>query len=1086
MAYRKFTGAIIFMFALGVAARARAARVRVWQGTISIPTYLLGPADPNPPFPLVNHHNIYPYTSLDDLTNQREMKTYRAIYLENQYLKATILPQMDGRVYSLYDKIDKREVFYRNNVIKYGMVGLRGAWISGGIEFNFPNGHTTDTVSPVSARYRQNPDGSATVVVGDMDQVSNMHWEVALTLEPDAAYLLQHVTLFNSTFLPRLYWWWANGAVAARDDMQFIYPMRLVNPHSHTQIWTFPVWKGVNYSWYKDVRHATSLFGVDVHRSFFGVYYHQSNYGVIHVANYHEVPGKKTWTWGVAGDGLIWTHLLTDHDGPYCEIQAGHFQTQLNQEFMTPQKVESWNEYWYPVDRLGGGFVAASAQMAINVTYLPSDSIGKPIAVLRVSPAAEVPGAKVEVMMGGKTLASFAPVNFAPLATRNFVIPVGNAAAAKKGLDVSVLNSAGKTLLHWSAGAPIDGNPDLKVKAGVRRLNRKPDSELSLGALFKRGVSEEKEGRSLGAAQIYNEALKRDPNYVPALLKLATDQYMAADFAGAEQLLERVHGSGGAQGQYLSGVVYRAAGKLSLANGAFRSSIRLGGTEASALIERGEIAIEQRHFARAEKFLRAALEKNPDDGLALTDLAVALRLGGNLQEASRAAAQAARTMPILPYALAEQWQIETALGNTTAAAHGRQQFTKTVGYRSQGYLEAGEWYRDLRDFTASDVVLQAALKNLPVDEISPLVDYYLAANFWDAGEPHRAAASEADAIKANPDGIFPGRVEDAIVLREALAHNPTDAHAQYFLATFLFAHGHYEEAADLWMKAAAEGFHYAVLYRDLGVYAWKVQGNLSEAVRDYARAIAQSPNDYRLYVSLDEIYSQLGETRQREQLFAGAPPDVLGHDLVRARRLLLNVQERHYDRALDALKGHEFKPWEGGEIMHELYVLANVEKGKEAFVKKHYEAAGASFRAALEYPANLGVGEPEYPQNEQALYWLGRTLEAQGQKAAAQKTWRKAVAEMQSLANEPEGRGVRSSQFYGALALDRLGHAGEAARILDAMAGRAAKGRASAYEFYLAGLVENYRRQRTRALADFHRALELDPTLWQARIRLRE
>jgi len=90
-------------------------------------------------------------------------------------------------------------VFYRNNVVKYGLVALRGAWVSGGIEFNFPNGHTVVTVSPVAFTTFQSPDGSATVVVGDVDQVTEMHWEVALTLHPGQARLEQQVTLFNET-----------------------------------------------------------------------------------------------------------------------------------------------------------------------------------------------------------------------------------------------------------------------------------------------------------------------------------------------------------------------------------------------------------------------------------------------------------------------------------------------------------------------------------------------------------------------------------------------------------------------------------------------------------------------------------------------------------------------------------------------------------------------------------------------------------------------------------------------------------------------------------------------------------------------
>ncbi|MGH9454243.1 MAG: hypothetical protein ACRD2O_09780, partial [Terriglobia bacterium] len=69
---------------------AQGAAVRAWQGTLEIPTYQLGPEDPNPPFPLVNSHDVYPYAMLDNLTSQRVPKTYRAIYLENKYLKLTI------------------------------------------------------------------------------------------------------------------------------------------------------------------------------------------------------------------------------------------------------------------------------------------------------------------------------------------------------------------------------------------------------------------------------------------------------------------------------------------------------------------------------------------------------------------------------------------------------------------------------------------------------------------------------------------------------------------------------------------------------------------------------------------------------------------------------------------------------------------------------------------------------------------------------------------------------------------------------------------------------------------------------------
>ncbi len=1084
MSSRKISVGFSLVLFFALAQVALAAQVRVWEGPITIPTYLMGPDDPNPQFPLVNSHNIYPYTQLDDLTDNRQPKAWKAIFLENKYLKVTILPQMDGRVYSIYDKIAKREVLYRNNVVKYEMVGLRGAWISGGIEWNFPNGHNTDTVSPVASRISENADGSATAVIGDVDQVSGMHWEVALTLHPDTAYLQAHVTLFNSTPVTRLYWWWANSAVPATDDLQFSIPMRWGT--TMREVRTYPIWQGTDYSWYRNWHHASDLFAIGVHRTFFGAYYHKPDYGVVQVSNYRKVPGKKFFTWGNSGDGDVWVPLLTDNDGQYCEIQAGHFRTQGLRNFMPPQSVESWNEYWYPVAQLGGGFVEGTRQMAINVVYPSSNAAGKSV-VLAVSPVAVLRGAKIEVKMGSETLKDFSPVSFEPLATKKFTIPVADVAAAKKQLDVTIKDAEGKTLLHWNAGEPIDGNPDLSVKTGLEKVDRRPDRELSTDELFLRGVNVEKKGRSLEAVRIYKEVLKRDSGYVPALLKLAEADYQAADFAGAEGLIARANARDDENPQvhYLAGVIYKGAGKLGLAKDGFWYSLRFGGAKAPALVELGEIAIHQKDYAGAAKLLRRAVQHNPDDGVALSDLAVALRLGGHFDEASKVANEAVAKMPILPYALAEKWHTEQALRDNAAIEKAAEVFKKTVGYRSQGYLEAGAWYRRLGDLTSSDFFLATGAKTLAAKDVSPLIYYYLAADRWDDGNVQGASAAASAAEKANVEAVFPNRPEDARVLQEALAHNPSDSHAKYFLGNFLFAHSRYAEAADLWKQAVGEGFHYAVLYRNLGVYARQVQNDPASAATYYASAIKQAPQDFRLYVDLDELYTQLGKTGERKKLFASAPPEVLGQNAIRNRRVLLDVQDRHYDEALNVLRGYNFKAAEGGRISHELYVLANVQKGRAAFAAGQYGAAEGSFRAALEYPANLPVGKPEHPQDQEVLYWLGQALNKQGQKAAAEKAWQQAVNGMHSAGEGEEylGGGGASS-FYAALALERLGQTEEASRILDRLAGKPAAGHKSAAAYYLAGLVANYRKQDGQASSDFRRALELDPGLWQARIEL--
>jgi tetratricopeptide (TPR) repeat protein len=1076
---RSLKFAIIFLSLLlgrSFAALAQGAEVRVWEGKIDLPTYLLGEEDPNPPFALVNRHNVYPYTMLDDLTDRRETKSYKALFLENEYLKAIVLPEMGGRLYSLYDKVGKREVFYRNNVVKYGLIALRGAWISGGIEFNFPNGHTVVTVSPVAATLWHEADGSGTVIVGDVDQVSGMHWEVALTLRPGQARLEERVTLFNSTPVTNLYWFWSTAAVPATEDMQFIYPMREANPHSRGEIWTYPVWNGVDFSWYKNVRQPTSLFGRQVHRPFFGSYYHQADAGVVHVADFREVPGKKIWTWGVAGDGLIWTDLLTDKDGAYNEIQSGRYETQLNQEFMAPRRVESWTEYWYPVQGLGGGFVAATWQLAINTRYLPASGAEKPRVEILVSPTEEVRGAKVRVKQGPQLLREFDAAVFKPLASEKFAVPVEDLESAKSKLDVEIQGADGKTLLHWFAGDPVDGNRDFVPAAGVYEPASKSEEKMTVEELFLEGVSEEKNGRQ--DTEIYRKVLERDPGYVPALLKLAWQQYLSADFENAEGFIARAMARAPVNPQvhYAAGVVYRAAQRWTLAQDALWASIQYGGSAAPAFAQLGEIAIHEKNYAEAAKLLRNALASNPEDALVFADLAVALRLAGDRREASKVARQAAEKMPLLPFALAEEWRLAGGQGASPPSSDLFKKLgTAASDTGAQNYLEVAVWYRGLNDLASSDAVLQAALKELPAKQVSPLVYYYLASNARLQGKEKQAEDYAAQAAAAPYEKVFPNRPADALVLLEALLQHPTDAHGQYFLGNFLCARGRYEDASRVWIQALTEGFEYSVLARNLGLYAWRVKKDLSGAAGFFERAIQLDPRDYRLYTDLDEIYTQLGDTARRERLFAGAPREVLDRDTVRVRRALLRVEQRQYDQALELLMGHRFKPWEGGVGVREMFVLANLEKGREALRAKNFRDAEQSFRKALEYPVNLGVGKPDKPSDEAALCWLGEALEGQGKTDPARTAW-------QQAAGDGKGKGVW--QFYQALALERLGRSSEAVKTFAELAEAPAQGKTSASDYYLAGLAERHRVREEQAQSDFRRALELDPFLWQARIEL--
>src|SRR5258706_8802810 len=343
---------------------------RVWETPLSIPTYELGPPNPYPAlldWQRRKWRPVYPYPFLDSLTNKRTEKTYKAVYLENEYLRVSVLPELGGHVYEIFDKVNKRDVLYSNPVVKYAMVAIRGAWVSGGIEWNFPDGHTLTTVSPIDYAMRMEPDGSAAVAVGDTERVQGMQWQVIIRLRPGQRAVETEVTLNNRREVPGRYWFWSTAGATAADDMRFVYPMREAFPHAFWPVFSFPKEKGVDLSKFSDVPNFLSLFARDSKRDFFGVYYEKSDWGIVHVADHREMPGKKTWTWGTDDNGNIWVDKLTDGAGQYVEFQAGRFETQMEHQFLAARRVERFTEYWYPLRGLGGGFSEANREGAVHV-----------------------------------------------------------------------------------------------------------------------------------------------------------------------------------------------------------------------------------------------------------------------------------------------------------------------------------------------------------------------------------------------------------------------------------------------------------------------------------------------------------------------------------------------------------------------------------------------------------------------------------------------------------------------------------------------------------------------------------------------
>ena len=310
-----------------------AAQVKVSQGTLTLPTYQEGQPDPNPPFDVYATNRInYPYTMRTNLTGVKADHAWRAIFLENEYLKCTVLPDFGGRLYTCIDKINGQPMFYANSSIKLAQVGYRGSWAEFGVEFNFPISHNWASVSPVDFAYASHEDGSASVWVSNIDRVYGMQWTVELVLKPGSTLLEQRVTLYNRSDLRHRYYWWNNAAVQVWDDSRIEYPMRYVASHGFTDVYHWPIdAQGRDLSLIKDQTNGpVSLFVHGSHEPFMAVWNPKTQTGTAHYAEYRDLPGKKTWSWGADAAGLDWRKALSDDNTACVEVQGGLFSQSGN------------------------------------------------------------------------------------------------------------------------------------------------------------------------------------------------------------------------------------------------------------------------------------------------------------------------------------------------------------------------------------------------------------------------------------------------------------------------------------------------------------------------------------------------------------------------------------------------------------------------------------------------------------------------------------------------------------------------------------------------------------------------------------
>ncbi|MHC4753360.1 MAG: DUF5107 domain-containing protein [Planctomycetota bacterium] len=458
------------------------ANVRAWEGTITIPTYGWA-EDVNPKLwalesevkfsTTVKGSIIYPYTMQDHLYRTKTDRTYKALFLENEYLKVTCLPELGGRLHSVFDKTEKKEMFHLNDVIKPGMIAMRGAWISGGVEWNAgPQGHTVTILSPVDAIIGRNADGSAYLEINNLEKSLRTQWTVRVTLHPAKAYLDEQIRIFNPTDAISPYYFWNCTAFPCRAGTRFIYPMTLGTDHNGVKFFSWPVHEGKDLSWLKNYEIYSSVFAVDCVFDFFGAYDVDMDRGIVQVANHHELGGKKAWTWGTWDFGLVSQKNLTDNDGPYIEVQSGPLPTQSDYGMLLPRQEVSWREWWYPAHGLGDGFEYATKDIAVQ-TNREGDKLQ-----LRILSTSKFSGAICTFSQGRRELLK-KTVNLTPENPRMLSLSL----ASQSPVDVIIKTKKGQVLASFVTPLPI---PKISPPE-PSKLMTKPDEQLTLEEKYLKG-----------------------------------------------------------------------------------------------------------------------------------------------------------------------------------------------------------------------------------------------------------------------------------------------------------------------------------------------------------------------------------------------------------------------------------------------------------------------------------------------------------------------------------------------------------------------------------------------------------------------
>lgn len=979
----KFLNLLFFILFIMQALYSQKATVR--EENLNMKTYMFGDPDP-----VANINRIYPYFRFDGYTDQGEYRDWKMVVLENDHIKVYVSPEVGGKIWGAIEKSTGKEFMYFNEVVKFRDVAMRGAWTSGGLEYNFGDiGHIPTCATPVDYALKEYPDGSVSCVVGALDLPSRTKWNVEIKLHPDRAYFETTATWANTSEVPVTYYHWMNAAAKADGNLEFIYPGNKRIGHGG-ELGDWPLDSGRDISKYEnnDFGIYKSYHIIDNYADYFGGYWHEDDFGFGHYANYEEKPGKKIWIWGLSDQGMIWEDLLTDSNGQYIEYQSGKlFNQAANSSTFTPFKhsefmpydVDIAKELWFPLKGIKG-MVAASEYGVLNVMRK---------------------GTSVEIRLSA----------LQPLDTY-MEVRTGAKAHFKRDLQLSTLDLYSEILT-------IEEDQEIQVVLGNNLLTYNSDEALALldrpyksetafdwesaYGLYVKGLELEKQRRYAEAHETYLKSYEKEATHVPTLSRLGLSYYRSEDWPMALEFSKKALAVDTYDGlaNYLYGLANISLGNHADAKSGFSIATQSVALRTASYTELAKLLLKEGQHAKALEYTQKALTYNANTISALELRAILFRKMDNEEGGRRVLAKIYENDATNLFHAFENYFLGALTKKEVQA-----KITNELPYES--YLEAALQYM-------SYGAHKDALQILKMSPQHPIVALFIAHL---ASEDQQNLLEEVLAMDA--DLVFPHRTETGKVLRSFLKK---DSHwkLKYYLALQQWSKGNIEVAKKLLMECGNEPDYVPFYLAKIKLYT----DSASTRLEALERAVDLEKENWRVQLAWIERYMEADQWKDAKKLTKKAlsiypEKAVLG---MRYAKILLELKE--YKAALHFLENFNVLPFEGATEGRTVYHETCVRLAMQALMANDYDEAILYAKKAKLWPKNLGVGKHYDVDERLDNYLLALAYKKKGEPEEAEKYFERIMSHQ-----TPDYLNESSKLYYQLIVLEKYKRKDEIQQLL--------------------------------------------------------